>query len=131
MSLSEISNNRFVENLYTEFEDNLWEVLGFGIEGLRKTVNRPPCEEYNGTDVDKELEVAFAEGGIPQLRWRMTGFITLVHYIFLGRELGYNPTFEEWAESLDSLNVDIGRDDIKPSDLNGIETGKKTLELVK
>ena len=93
MSPSEIPNNRFVENLYTEFEDNLWEVLGFGIEGLRITVNRPPCEEDKGTDVDKELEVAFAEGGILRLRWRMTGFITLVHYIFLGRELGYNPKF--------------------------------------
>ena len=73
MSLSEIPNNRFVENLYAEFEDNLWEVLGFGIEGLRITVNRPPCEEYNGTDVDKELEAAFAEGGILQLRWSARG----------------------------------------------------------
>jgi hypothetical protein len=29
-------DNRFVDSLYTEFVDNLWEVLGFGIEGLKK-----------------------------------------------------------------------------------------------
>ena len=85
MSHSEIMDNRFVDNLYAEFEDNLWEVLGFGIEGLRITLNRPPCEEYKGTDVDKELEEAFAQGGAPQLRWEMKNFIINVHYIFLGR----------------------------------------------
>ena len=68
MSPSEIPNNRFVENLYAEFEDNLWEVLGFGIEGLRITVNSPPCEEYKGTDVDKELAETCVQGGAPQLR---------------------------------------------------------------
>jgi hypothetical protein len=133
MSHSEIMDNRFVDNLYAEFEDNLWEVLGFGIEGLRITLNRPPCEEYKGTDVDKELEEAFAQGGAPQLRWEMKNFIINVHYIFLGREFGRNPTYEEWVESMESFNVGIGRNDMEPSYLNGIETEaeSKTLELVK
>ena len=133
MSHSEIMDNRFVDNLYAEFEDNLWEVLGFGIEGLRITLNRPPCEEYKGTDVDNELEEAFAQGGAPQLRWEMKNFIINVHYIFLGRELGRNPTYEEWVESMENFNVGIGRNDMEPSYLNGIETEakSKTLELVK
>ena len=133
MSPSETMDNRFVDNLYAEFEDNLWEVLGFGIEGLRKTLNRPPCEEYNGTDVDKELAEAFAQGGAPQLRWEMKNFIINIHYIFLGRELGRYPTFDEWVESMESFNVGIGRNDMEPSYLNGIETEaeSKTLELVK
>ncbi len=37
MSPSETMDNRFVDNLYTEFVDNLWEVLGFGIEGLKNS----------------------------------------------------------------------------------------------
>ena len=115
--------NQFVDNLYNEFEDKLWAVLGFGLDGLRTTLNKPASSDRDAYDIDKELEQAFEQGGAPQLRWQMKNFIINLHYICLGRELGRNPTFEEWVKSMESYNVGIGRHDMEPSHLNGIDAG--------
>ena len=67
--------NQFVDNLYNEFEDKLWAVLGFGLHGLRATLNKPATSDRDAFNVDKELEQTFEQGGAPQLRWQMKNFI--------------------------------------------------------
>ena len=57
------------------------------------------------------------------MRWQIENFIINLHYIYLGRELGRNPTFEEWVSSMESYNVGIGRHNMEPSYLDGIDVG--------
>ena len=42
-------------------------------------------------------------------------------YIFLSQELGRNATFEEWVSTVESFDVGIGRMDMDPSHLDGVE----------
>ena len=64
-------DNKFVDRLYQDFEQKLFKVLGFGIEGLRIAIDLPESEARPRHSVDDRLNVAFERGGAPQLRWQM------------------------------------------------------------
>ena len=68
-------SNKFVDTIYQDFEQKLYKVFGFGIEDLKKIVNRPDTSEQKGHDLDQELQEAFEAGGAPQLRWQMNNVI--------------------------------------------------------
>ena len=64
-------DNAFIDNIYRDFEQKLYKVFGFGIDDLKKVVNKPDTPEQKGHDLDQELREAFEAGGAPQLRWEM------------------------------------------------------------
>ena len=68
-------DNAFIDNIYRDFEQKLYKVFGFGIEDLKKVVNKPDRTEKKGHDLDQELREAFEAGGAPQLRWEMNNVI--------------------------------------------------------
>ena len=117
-------DNIFINNLYKEFERNSWTVLGFGIEGIEKTLNRPGSIDEQGYNIEETLKEALKEGGAPQLRWQMKNVIMNLHYIFLSRAAGRNVTFQEWVDSIETFHVGIDREDMDPSYLEGIKIPK-------
>ena len=115
------SENLFTASLFQEFEANLDTVFGFSYADLKTTLDRAGTPERKGYSVDEELKVAFEEGGTPQLRWMMKNIVINLSYIFLSEELGRNATFEEWVSTVESFDVGIGRMDMDPSHLDGVE----------
>lgn len=113
--------DRFSASLLNQFEENLYIIFGFGYEGLKTTLDRPHEDDRRGYSIDQELKEAFDEGGAPQLRWQMKSVIMNLHYIFLSKELGYNASFEEWVNSIESYEIGISRQDMAPSYLDGTE----------
>ena len=111
----------FSVSLFQEFEANLDTVFGFSYSDLKTTLDRTDTPERKGYSVDEELKVAFEEGGTPKLRWMMKNFVINLSYIFLSQELGRNATFEEWVSTVESFDVGIGRMDMDPSHLDGVE----------
>ena len=111
----------FSVSLFQEFEANLDTVFGFSYADLKTTLDRAGTPERKGYSVDEELKVAFEEGGTPQLRWMMKNIVINLSYIFLSQELGRNATFEEWVSTVESFDVGIGRMDMDPSHLDGVE----------
>ena len=69
------TNNKFVDRLYQDFEQKLFKVFGFGIEGLRIAIDLPESEARPRHSVDDRLNEAFERGGAPQLRWQMNNEI--------------------------------------------------------
>ena len=51
----------------------------------------------------------------------MKNIVINLSYIFLSQELGRNATFEEWVSTVESFDVGIGRMDMDPSHLDGVE----------
>ena len=115
------SENLFTASLFQEFEANLDTVFGFSYSDLKTTLDRAGTPERKGYSVDEELKVAFERGGTPQLRWMMKNIVINLSYIFLSQELGRNATFEEWVSTVESFDVGIGRMDMDPSHLDGVE----------
>ena len=115
------SEDFFTVSLFQEFEANLDTVFGFSYSDLKTTLDRAGTPERKGYSVDEELKVAFEEGGTPQLRWMMKNIVINLSYIFLSQELGRNATFEEWVSTVESFDVGIGRMDMDPSHLDGVE----------
>ena len=111
-------NNKFVETIYHDFEQKLYKVFGFGIEDLKKVVNRPDTPEQKGHDLDQELREAFEAGGAPQLRWEMNNVIACLEYIFMSRKMGRLPTYDEWADHILSLDIGMKREELVPFDNN-------------
>lgn len=111
----------FTASLFQEFEASLDTVFGFSYSDLKTTLDRADTPERKGFSVDEELKVAFEEGGTPQLRWMMKNIVINLSYIFLSQELGRNATFEEWVSTVESFDVGIGRMDMDPSHLDGVE----------
>ena len=115
------SEDCFTASLFQEFEANLDTVFGFSYSDLKTTLDRADTPERKGYSVDEELKAAFDEGGTPQLRWMMKNFVINLSYIFLSQELGRHATFEEWVSTVESFDVGIGRMDMDPSHLDGLE----------
>ena len=53
----QIENNKFIDNLYHEFEQKLFKVFGFGIEDLKKVLDRPDTPEREGHDLVAKLKL--------------------------------------------------------------------------
>ena len=115
------SDDQFTVSLFREFEKKLNVVFGFSYADLKTTLDRTDTPERKGYSVDEELKVAFEEGGTPKLRWMMKNIVINLSYIFLSQELGRNATFEEWVSTVESFEVGIGRMDMDPSHLDGVE----------
>ena len=115
------SEDFFTASLFQEFEANLDTVFGFSYSDLKTTLDRADTPERKGYSVDEELKAAFKEGGTPQLRWMMKNIVINLSYIFLSQELGRHATFEEWISTVESFDVGIGRMDMDPSHLDGLE----------
>ena len=112
----QIENNKFIDNLYHEFEQKLFKVFGFSIEDLKKVLDRPDTPEREGHDLDAKLQAAFDEGGAPQLRWEMNIIIVCLERVYMIDRLGREPTHDEWGERVEELNIGMTRDDLVPSD---------------
>ena len=84
-------DNKFIDNLYHEFEQKLFKVFGFGIEDLKKVLDRPDTPEQRGHDLDAELKAAFDEGGAPQLRWQMNNVIACLEFVYMIDRLDREP----------------------------------------
>ena len=121
MSIEKSLNDPFSSALFEEFDANLWSIFDFGYEGLKITLDRPHEDDRRGYSIDQELKEAFDEGGTPRLRWQMKSVIMNLHYIFLSKDLGYNASFEEWVNSIESYEIGISRQDMDPSYLDGTE----------
>ena len=109
-------SNKFVDTIYQDFEQKLYKVFGFGIEDLKKIVNRPDTPEQKGHDLDQELQEAFEAGGAPQLRWQMNNEIACLEYVFMFRKMGRLPTYDEWADHILSLDIGMKREELVPFD---------------
>ena len=109
-------SNKFVDTIYQDFEQKLYKVFGFGIEDLKKIVNRPDTPEQKGHDLDQELQEAFEAGGAPQLRWQMNNEIACLEYVFMFRKMGRPPTYDEWADHILSLDIGMTREELVPFD---------------
>lgn len=46
-------DNKFIDNLYHEFEQKLFKVFGFGIEDLEKVLDRADTDERPGHCLDR------------------------------------------------------------------------------
>ena len=58
-------NNKFINNLYHEFEQKLFKVFGFGIEDLKKILDRAETDEGRGHCLETNFKAAFENGGAP------------------------------------------------------------------
>ena len=58
-------DNKFIDNLYHEFEQKLFKVFGFGIEDLKKVLDRADTDERRGHCLETNFRNAFHEGGAP------------------------------------------------------------------
>ena len=111
-------DNAFIEHIYRDFEQKLYKVFGFGIEDLKKVINKPDTPEKDGRDLDQDLKRAFEAGGAPQLRWEMNNVIACLEYVFMSRDMDRWPTYDEWADHILSLDIGMTKDDLIPFDNN-------------
>lgn len=109
-------DNKFIENLYHDFEQKLFKVFGFGIEDLRKVLDRVDTAEQRGHCLETNFKEAFEHGGAPQLRWEMNNVIICLEHIYLSKRLGRKATYDEWVEHILSLNIGMTKDDLVPFD---------------
>ena len=125
-TLTNQHRNKFIEKIYADFEANILEAFGTNLTELKSILDRPNNHKHGCYSLETELAEAFNEGGAPQLRWRMNSIILNLEYIFLSRELGRNATFDEWATSVESLKIGLGRQDMDPSCLDGVTIATPT-----
>ena len=78
--------------LYQDFEQKLFKVFGFGIEGLRIAIDLPKSEGKPRHSVDDRLNEAFERGGALQLRWQMNNEIACLEYLRMSDRMGKKPT---------------------------------------
>lgn len=109
-----INENHFIDKIYYEFEQKLYKVFGFGIEDLKKVLDRPDTPEKAGHDLDLELKEAYEAGGAPQLRWQMNNIIVCLEYVYMMDRMDREPTYDEWVDHILSLNIGMTRDDLVP-----------------
>ena len=107
-------DNKFLDTIYKEFEQKLYKVFGFGIEDLKKVINKPDTPERKGSDLDRDLEEAFKAGGAPQLRWQMNNVIVCLEYVFMFRKMGRLPSYDEWADHILTLDIGMTREELVP-----------------
>ena len=70
----------------------------------------------------------FEEGGAVQLRHHMNSVIINLEYILLSRELERAATYDEWVESVESLDIGLGRDDMDPAPTQGYQYRKQMFD---
>jgi len=109
-------NNKFIDNLYHEFEQKLFKVFGFGINGLKQVLDSPPTATHPGHCLDTIFKNAFDEAGAPLLRWHMHNVIVCLEYIYMSDRLGRKATYEEWKHHILSLNIGMTEEDLQPFD---------------
>ena len=107
-------DNKFIDTIYKDFEQKLYKVFGFGIEDLKKVLNRPEAPEQKGHDLDQELREAFEAGGAPQLRWEMNNVIVCLEYVFMSRKMGRLPSYDEWADHILTLDIGMTHEELVP-----------------
>ena len=106
--------NHFIDKIYYEFEQKLYKVFGFGIDELKKVLDRPETPERPGHDLELELKEAYETGGAPQLRWQMNNIIVCLEYVFMMDRMDREPTYDEWVDHIMSLNIGMTKDDLVP-----------------
>lgn len=109
-----LDDNKFIENLYHDFEQKLFKVFGFGIEDLKKVLDRAEIAEQRGHCLETNFNEAFKNGGAPQLRWEMNNTIVCLEYVFMSKRLGREATYEEWVEHVIGLDIGMTKDDLMP-----------------
>lgn len=109
-----LEHDKFTNNLYHEFEQKLFRVFGFGIEDLKKVLDRPDTDERRGHCLETNFKEAFDEGGAPQLRWEMNNTIVCLEYIYMSQRLEREATYDEWVQHILSLNIGMTKDDLVP-----------------
>ena len=107
-------DNKFIETIYQDFEQKLYKVFGFGIEDLKKVINKPDTPERKGSDLDRDLKEAFEAGGAPHLRWQMNNVIVCLEYVFMFRKMGRLPSYQEWADHILTLDIGMTREELVP-----------------
>ena len=58
-------DNKFIDNLYHEFEQKLFKVFGFGIEDLKKVLDRSDTDERRGHCLEINFKEATEKFGAP------------------------------------------------------------------
>ena len=114
-------DNKFVARIYEEFEDKLWHAFQIDFNKLKTVLDRPEDDDHGTYSVEEKLRASFEEGGAVQLRHHMNSVIINLEYILLSRELERAATYNEWVESVESLDIGLGRDDMDPAYLNGVQ----------
>ena len=109
-------DNKFVDRLYQDFEQKLFKVFGFGIQGLRIAIDLPESEARPRHSVDDRLNEAFKRGGTPQLRWQMNNEIACLEYLRMSNKMGREANYDEWAEHILSLNIGMTKEELIPFD---------------
>ena len=109
-------DNKFIETIYDDFEQKLYKVFGFGIEDLKKVINKPSTPEREGRDLEQDFQRAFEAGGAPQLRWEMNNVIVCLEYVFMSKDMDKLPTYDEWVDHILSLEIGVRREELVPFD---------------
>ena len=104
-------SNPFIEALFAEFEQTLQRVFGFDYNHLINILDEPQASGLTG-ETETNFMNAFEQGGMPQLRWEMRNTIVCLEYVFLRRLLKRDPSFEEWAESVEEMQMGFTREDL-------------------
>ena len=115
-------DNKFIETIYDDFEQKLYKVFGFGIEDLKKVINKPNTPEREGRDLEQDFQRAFEAGGAPQLRWEMNNVIVCLEYVFMSKDMDRMPTYDEWADHILSLDIGMKREELVPFDNKDFST---------
>ncbi len=85
-------DNKFVDRVYQEFEQKLFKLFGFGIEGFSIAIDLPESEVRPRHSVDDRLNEAFERGGALQHRWQMNNEIACLEYLRMSDRMGKKPT---------------------------------------
>ena len=109
-------DNKLIDNIYHEFEQKLFKVFGFGIEDLKKVLDRADTDEQRGHFLETNFKEAFENGGAPQLRWEMNKTIVCLEYVYMSQRLGRDATYEERVEHILGFNIGVTKDDLVPFD---------------
>ena len=116
--------NRFIDKIFTEFEQKLFRVFGFGYAELEVVLNREPEEDLEGNNVTDNFAEAFKNGGPAELRWEMNNTIACLEYIYMCQRLERHATYEEWANHIESLNIGFCREDLAFFDVKMFEDNR-------
>ena len=114
-------DNKFMARIYEEFEEKLWRAFEIDFKKLKSVLDRPVDDDHGPYSVEEQLRTSFEEGGAVQLRHHMNSVIINLEYILLSRELERAATYDEWVESVESLDIGLGRDNVDPTYLHRVQ----------
>ena len=107
------ADQKFVDSIYEEYEQKLFKAYGFGLDGLRVVLDRPPTASRAGNSIQANFDKALLDDGAVGLRREMYATICSLEFAYLSDGLGREATFNEWIERLEELDIGLNKKLVK------------------